>query len=217
MTENGKAGCGCLIFALIVVMVLVGVLMHPLTLRFLANQFCYGDKVFPSEALFVPRFSEDKDGELYTEALREYSAGNGKVIWVEEDTILGVSVGDLVRRMAQGRNVRENAVKTLTAMGEGSTKVEMIEEKFRKLRYRKVIILVPEYASRLFHLLYDSSHDEGRTLYLIKPVVVSYFKKDRWWKDAGSRSILLGEIYRMVSFYAQRLTSAQRDGAKKDQ
>ncbi|MCK7468493.1 MAG: hypothetical protein MZU91_10590, partial [Desulfosudis oleivorans] len=68
------------LFVLIVIMVLTGALIHPISLEFIGNQFQYEDKIFTSDAIFVPRFPEDRNGELYVEAFRDYSAGNGKLI-----------------------------------------------------------------------------------------------------------------------------------------
>ena len=78
MKNEGKAGCGCLIFILVISMVAVGILMHPFTLRLLGGQLRYEDKTVPSDAIFVPNFPEDRNGELYQEAFREYQAGNGR-------------------------------------------------------------------------------------------------------------------------------------------
>jgi hypothetical protein len=193
MRIEGKAGCGCLILILVFFMVFTGVLVHPFTLKFIGNQFKYEDKLFPSEAIFVPRFAEDKNGELYIDAFREHWAGNGKAIWVEEDKIFGISIMDIILKMAKTRGVKETAIKKLEVDAEGRKKVDKIKERFEGMGFKRVIILVPEYASRRFHLLYGSS-EEGKTLYLIKALNVSYFKKDNWWKDGASRIILLREL-----------------------
>ena len=104
MSNKGIAGCGCLIVVLIIIMVLTGALIHPISLRFIGNQFRYEDKIFTSDVIFVPRFPEDRNGELYVEAFRDYSAGNGKLIFMEDDTILGTSIVELVNKMAKARN-----------------------------------------------------------------------------------------------------------------
>ncbi|OPX96732.1 MAG: hypothetical protein A4E58_01648 [Syntrophorhabdus sp. PtaB.Bin006] len=211
MNNRGKAGCGCLVFILIVVMVTTGILMHPLSLRFTANLFRYEDKVFPSSAIFVPRFQEDRAGELYIEAFRDYWAGNGKIIWVEDEKILGTSIIEIIHRMAKARNIREDAVRRLEAGNEQGADIGKIKEWFERLGYRKVIILVPEYASRRFHLLYSSSRDDEKTIFLIKPVSVSYFKKEMWWKDPVSRHVLVNEIYATGSYFLRRFTREEKD------
>jgi len=210
LNNGGKAGCGCLIFILIVVMVATGVFMHPLTLRFIANQFRYEDKIFPSSAIFVPRFQEDKAGELYVEAFRDYWAGNGKVIWIEDEKILGMSIIEMIHGMAKARNVREDAVRRLEVGSEQGADIVRIKERFERLGCTKVIILVPEYASRRFHLLYDSSGDDGRTIFLVKPVSVSYFKKETWWKDPMSRHVLANEIRAAGSYFLRRFTGGSK-------
>jgi hypothetical protein len=36
---------------------------------------------------------------------------------------------------------------------------------------------------------------------MIKPVEVTYFKKDKWWKDGTSRIVFGKEIYELGSYY----------------
>jgi hypothetical protein len=211
MNHRGLAGCGCLIVILVIIMVLTGALIHPITLRFIGNQFRYEDKIFTSDVIFVPRFPEDKNGELYVEAFREYSAGNGKLIFVEDDTILGTSIVELVNRMAKTRNVKEEGVKKIVASGEGLINAQKIKEQIERQGVRKVIILVPEYASRRFHLMFDSSKVEGKTLYLIKPVNVTFFKKDKWWKESNSRGVLTNEVFAIGSYYLQRFKYGEKE------
>jgi hypothetical protein len=211
MNHRGLAGCGCLIVILVIIMVLTGALIHPITLRFMGNQFRYEDKIFTSDVIFVPRFPEDKNGEIYVEAFREYSAGNGKLIFVEDDTILGTSIVELVNRMAKTRNVKEEGVKKIVASGEGLINAQKIKEQIERQGVRKVIILVPEYASRRFHLMFDSSKTDGRTLYLIKPVNVTFFKKDRWWKESNSRGALANEVFAIGSYYLQRFKYGEKE------
>lgn len=202
---KGKAGCGCLIFILIVIMVLTGLFMHPLTLKFLGNRFSYEDKASPSDAIFVPRFPEDKEGELYVEAFRDYWAGKGKIIWVEDDKIFGISIIEMIHRMARSRNIKEDAIRQMDLEGEGQAKAAKARERFHHLKYKTVIVLVPEYASRRFHLLYNSSQNDGKTVFLVKPVSVSSFKRDSWWKDAASRSLMCHEVVSLGSLYLRRL------------
>jgi hypothetical protein len=77
--------------------------------------------------------------------------------------------------------------------------------------FRKVIILVPEYASRRFHLMYGSSKADGRTIYLIKPVPVSFYKKDTWWKESDSRNVLVDESFAIASYYLQRFKYGEKE------
>lgn len=204
MGQHGRVGCGCLIFILIVCMVIAGIFIHPLTLKIIGKQFRYEDKVVQADIIFVPRFIEDKSGELYTESFREYWAGNGKTIFVEEDKIFGVSLTELVQKMAKGRGIKEAVVKGLEADSGEVLKAGRIKEKFAGMGYKKIIIIVPEYASRRFHLLYGSSQGDAKVVYMIKPVPVSFFKMDRWWKESISRLIVIREAYNMGSYYLSR-------------
>lgn len=116
-TGKGKAGCGCLLFVLVLCMVAAGVMVHPFSLKVIAGRFRHEDKLVPCDAIYVPRFSEDKNGELYTEAFREYWAGNGKVIWVEDDRLFGLTMKDIVARMAKERGIKEGALRALDVGG----------------------------------------------------------------------------------------------------
>ncbi|OPY68839.1 MAG: hypothetical protein A4E63_01919 [Syntrophorhabdus sp. PtaU1.Bin050] len=116
--------------------------------------------------------------------------------------------------MAKARNIREDAVRRLEVGNEQETDIGKIKERFEKLGCRKVIVLVPEYASRRFHLLYSSSRDDEKTIFLIKPVSVSYFKKEMWWKDPVSRHVLANEMYVTGSYFLRRFTGGERK--KKD-
>lgn len=217
MNGKGMAGCGCLVFILIVVMVLTGVFMHPLTLKFLGNQFRYEDKTSPSDAIFVPRFPEDRNGELYVEAFRDYWAGNGKVIWVEDEKIFGVSIIEMIHRMGKSRNIKEDAIRKMEISGEGQVKADTTRERFRQLKYKTIIILVPEYASRRYKILYGSSGDDGKTVFRVKPVSVSYFKKDAWWKDSVSRYLMVDELAAIGSGYLHKFGygKEEKDNPKK--
>jgi hypothetical protein len=214
MNNKGLAGCGCLVIVLVVIMVLTGALIHPITLRFMGDQFRYEDKIFTSDAIFVPRFPEDKNGELYVEAFREYSLGNGKVILVEDDTVLGTSVVELVSRMAKTRNLKDGAIRKIVGQGEGLVKAQKMREQVERQGLRKVIVLVPEYASRRFHLMYNSSKTDGKALYLIKPAHMTYFKKDSWWKESDSRDAITNEAFAIGSYFVQRFKYGETE--KKD-
>ena len=119
---KGRAGCGCLIFVLVACMILAGVLVHPFSLRIMAGRFRHEDKVVPCDAIFVPRIPEDKNGEVYAEAFREYWAGDGKAIWVEDDRLFGLGMKDIVGRMAKERGIKEGAVQPLTVEGDDAAK-----------------------------------------------------------------------------------------------
>ena len=201
MNTKGKVGCGCLIFILVVCMVGAGIFMHPFTLKFITNQFRYEDKIFQSDAIFVPRFSEDKSGELYIAAFREFRAGNSKEIWVEDDKLLGMNISEMVLKMAKERGIKEGVIKKIEIDGEGKIKAGKAREYIEKTGAKKVIVVVPEYASRRFHLVFGSPKDDGKVLFLVKPVSVSYFKKDKWWKEPVSRDILLKELPLIGSYY----------------
>ena len=204
MGQHGKIGCGCLIFILIVCMIIAGIFIHPLTLKMIGKQLRYEDKVVQADIIFVPRFIEDKNGELYTESFREYWAGNGKMIFVEEEKIFGVSLAELVQKMAKTRGVKEAVVKGLEADGGEVVRAGRIKEKFAGMGYKKIIVVVPEYASRRFHLLYGSPQGDAKAVYMIRPVTVSFFKMDRWWKEGISRLIVVKEAYDMGSYYCSR-------------
>jgi hypothetical protein len=204
MGQHGKVGCGCLIFILIVCMVIAGIFIHPLTLKMVGKQFRYEDKVVQADIIFVPRFIEDRNGELYTESFRDYWAGNGKAIFVEEDKIFSVSLTELIQKMVKGRGIKESVIKGLEAEGGEVLRAAKIKEKFAGMGYKKIIIIVPEYASRRFHLLYNSSQGDAKVVYMIKPVTVTYFTMDRWWKESTSRFIVMKEFYNMGFYYLAR-------------
>jgi len=211
MNHKGIAGCGCLIVVLIIIMVLTAVLIHPITLRFIGNQFYYEDKIFTSDAIFVPRFQEDRNGELYVESFRDFSVGNGKLILIEDDVILGTSIVELVSKMAKTRNIKEDGIRKIVASGEGLIKTQRIKEQIERQGLKKVIIIVPGYAARRFHLMYDSSKTDGKTIYLIKPVPVTFFNRDKWWKNSDSRGILADEILAIGSYYLQRFKYGEKE------
>jgi len=204
MNNRGRAGCGCLLILLVTFMVFIGISIHPFTLRIIGKQFRYEDKVFKSDVIFVPRFNEDKNGEIYIDAFREYWAGNGNIISIEEDSIMGISMHEIVTRMAKTRGIKAEAIIRLDTKGDAGEKSERIKDAFIKSGAKKVIIMVPEYASRRFHLLYGSSRDKAGIVFIIKPVSVSYFKMDRWWRDSGSRVILFREVCSLCSYYFKR-------------
>lgn len=212
MKRDGKAGCGCLIFVLICFLVGIGLFVHPLSLKFIGNQFRYEDKIFPADALFVPRFDEDKNGELYIEAFREYWAGNGRTIYVEEDKMFGASILEPVHRMAKLRGIKEGAVKKIDLEEDSAAEARKAKKQFAAMGCKRVIILVPEYASRRYHALYGNASKEAKTIYSIKPVPVSYFNRDKWWKDKRSSLILVEELFSMAPLYIDRFKRGEEGG-----
>ncbi len=211
--EKGKAGCGCLLFLLVVCMVVAGVLIHPFSLRVLAGRFIYADRIVPCDAIFVPRFEEDRTGEVYVEAFREYWAGNGKAIWIEEGHVLGLTMKDIVTRMAKARGIKEGVIKAVDIEGDDRAKAEEVKETLAKQGIRRVVLVVPQYASRRFHLLYDSEGPRagGSPLFLVKPVEVPYFKADKWWKDDLSRGVMEHELYELSLLYVNRFKPGAKD------
>jgi hypothetical protein len=212
MTGNrkGKAGCGCLLFIVIVCLVLAALLVHPFSLRMLTGLLIYQDKIVPSDALVVPWFLEDKSGELYQEAFREFWAGNGKMIYVEDGQVLGMSRKELVARMAKQRGIKEDVVKGLEISPEDRALVSKLRERLAQLGVKKAIILVPEYASRWFHLLYGSEDGNERVVFLVKPVTLSYFKRDKWWANEFSRYGMQRELYDWGSLCLSRFKYGQK-------
>lgn len=204
MNNKGRVGCGCLIFILVVCMVGAGIFMHPITLKFIANQFSYEDKIFQSDVIFVPRFLEDKNGEIYIATFREFWSGNGKAIWVEDDKLLEMSISEMVLKMAKERGIKDGVIKKVEIDGEGKTKAGKTKEYIKKTGVKKVIVMVPEYASRRFHMSFGSTENDGKVLFLIKSVSVSYFKKDKWWKEPVSRDIILKELFLIGSYYLDK-------------
>ncbi|HOJ42685.1 MAG TPA: hypothetical protein PK800_01065 [Syntrophorhabdaceae bacterium] len=201
MNNKGKAGCGCLFILLVIIMVFIGLFIHPFTLKIIGKQFRYEDKIFKSDVIFVPYFSEDKFGDTYIEAFREYYAGNGRAIWIEDDKVLGASVFDIVIQLAKARGIKENVIFKVDLDKDEKARAEKIKNLFVKSGVKKVIVIVPEYASKRFHLLFN---EEERLTFIIKPVQVFYFKMDRWWKDGVSRQLLFREACEIGSIYFQR-------------
>jgi len=201
MGSKGKAGCGCLLGILVTIMILVGVLFHPVSLKFMAKQFRYEDKIVPADAIFVPRFPEDRNGELYVQAFREYFDGNGKALYIEDDKVLGIDVSDLLSRMAKERGIKQGVIKPVHPGNDREKSTAVLKEKLRATGLKKVIVIVPGYVSRRYHYMYDSSRQEDAVLYMIKPVQVSYFRPDVWWRDDLSRSLMAREFYASLVYY----------------
>lgn len=204
----GRAGCGCLIMMLVVFLVIAALMMHPFSLRLLADRLIYKDAIVTSDAIVAPYFPEDKNGELFMDAFREFWAGNGKFILVEEQRVFGLSLTELVRSLAKERGIREPVIKKLDVGFEAPANPLRLREKVAALRLKKVIVVVPDYASRRFHTAFNLSKDE-KTIYLIRPVSMSYFSKERWWRNAATRGIVASEIYDTLSLHTGRLASGK--------
>jgi hypothetical protein len=214
LNNKGKAGCGCLIFLLVLCMVLVALFIHPVSLKFLAGRLVFADPIVPSDALYVPRFLEDKNGEVYLDAFKEYLAGNGKAICIEDDQVLGVSIKEIVGRMAKQRGIKEDAIKKVEVGIEGEAAAAKVQEFFSRLGAKKVIILVPEYASRRFHLMFGDADSPGKVIFLVKPVPVSYFKKEKWWGNESSRAAIQREGYSLGAVLFSRFKYGAQDNQK---
>jgi hypothetical protein len=216
--QKGRIGCGCLLFLLVLCIVLAGALIHPYSLKVIGNRFHYADKILTADVVFVPRFPEDRNGEVYTEAFREYWAGNGKSIWIEDDMVFGFTMKDIVTRMAKERGIKEGAIKALELSGDDLAKAAGAREVLAKYGVTKVILVVPEYASRRFHTLYGSEgpHQGNGVLFFIKPVDVSYFKADKWWRNDVSRTMIMRELYRFGALYLNRFKFGDRGDSRKE-
>jgi hypothetical protein len=208
---RGKAGCGCLLFIVIACMVLAAALVHPFSLRMLTSLLVYQDKIFPADVLVVPRFLEDRNGELYQEAFREFWAGNGKMIYVEDDQVLGVSVKEIVGRMAKQRGIKEDVIRKLDTSSEDKADVSRVRERLAQVGVKKAILIVPEYASKRFHLLYGLEGPNDKVIFLVKPVTVSYFKREKWWANEFSRTAMQRELYVLGSYYLNRFKYGQKN------
>ena len=186
---------------LVACIVTAGLAVHPFSLRMVGKWLRYEDKIVPGDLILVPRFPEDKDGELYVEAFKEFWAGNGKEIVIEEDRLLGLSLKELVQKMAKERGIKDGAIRAIEARGRSDVKAARIKAALLKNGARKIIVLAPSYGSQLLHQLYGSNDrpSDGSLMCLVKPVDVSYFKKDSWWKNHFSRSLAFREVYAMVS------------------
>lgn len=204
---TGRAGCGCLVIVLAVFLVIAGLSMHPFSLRLLGDRLIYRDPIVTSDAILVPCVPEDKNGELFMDAFREFWAGNGKFILIEEQRVFGLSLTELVQRLAKERGIKEPVVKKLDVGFETSGDPVRLKQKVSALQLKKVIVIVPDYASRRFRVAFDSPQDGEKTLYLIRPVSMSYFSRERWWKNGATRGILASEVYKTLSLYLGRFTA----------
>jgi len=212
--SKGGVGCGCLVFIVVLVIILSGLLIHPFSLRLIGSRFYYADKIMPANAIYVPRFPEDKNGEVYVDAFHEFWSGNGKLIWIENDHIFGFSLKDIIARMASERRIKEDAVRSLDVEGDDLVKATQVKRAFSKLGYSKVVVVVPDYASRRFHRLYDLKEGSKGTVFLIKPVRVSYFKPEQWWKDGFSRKLVGHELSEMALYFVHGFKGSNKESAQ---
>lgn len=203
MNDKGKAGCGCLVGVLVIVMVVAGLAFHPLSLKSFAKYLRYEDPILTADAIFVPRFGEDRNGELYSDAFREYFAGNGRAIYVEDHKMPGKDVGSTLSEMARARGVKENVVRMVPSGETYEGRAPVAKERLKKAGLKKVIVIVPEYASRPYHMMY--SRNTGGVVYMIKPLKVSYFQSDSWWRDDLSRGLMAREVYHVLEQYYDTL------------
>jgi len=215
---RGMIGCGCLLFVLVVCMILAGVLVHPYSLKLLGNRFYYQDRIMPADVIFVPRFVEDKDGELYTEAFRQYWEGNGKSIWIEDDRVFGFAIKDIVTRMAHERGVKPGIIRSIELSGDDLAKAARVKEVLAKQGIRKAVLVVPEYSSRRYHSTYSAEDSGGARpiVFFVKSVHVPYFHGDKWWRDDVSRTVMMREFYRLVMLRVDRFKYGNRGATEKE-
>jgi hypothetical protein len=199
-------------------MILAAALIHPFSLRFLGNRFHYQDRITSADIIFVPRFVEDKAGEVYTDAFRQFWEGNGRSIWVEDDFVFGFTMKDIVIRMAQQRGIKASAIHSVGLSGDDSAKASQGREVFAKQGIRRVVLVVPEYASRRYHSLYSSegSGAGDSIVFLVKPVDVPYFRSDKWWRNNESRSIMMREICRLGSMTLSHIGFGSKGDNRKE-
>jgi len=81
---------------------------------------------------------------------------------------------------------------------------------------KKIVLVVPGYASKRYQLLYGPAKADDSMLVLVKPVSVSYFKADKWWSDDLSRTLMGREFYRMGQFYIRRFTHDEKGDSGKE-
>jgi hypothetical protein len=205
--QSGRTGCGCLIFVLVLCILIAAACIHPFSLRLMAGRLSYSDNIIAADVILVPRFSEDKNGELFTEAFREYWAGNGKSILVEEDKVFGFSMKDIVSKMAKERGVKENAIRAISTKGNDKEKIDQIKGFIKKQGIKRILVIAPSYCSRRLHYIFrsDDASSKKAAIFLIKSTDVSYFEKENWWKSGLSRSLAAKELYRLSALYISHI------------
>lgn len=200
MKEKGRIGCGCLTL-LVIVLVAAAVSVHPLTLRFIGSRFEYADKISSAEVILVPFFTEDRQGELHTEAIREFLSGAGRKILVEDGPLFTTTVYRLFLQMAKERGVKERDTSAIETRGDLEERIAQMETFLNRKGIKSVLFLSPSYASLRLHLLL---RDREEIKFFVKPCAVMYFRKDTWWKDPLSRSLLVKEMSAICSYYLRR-------------
>jgi hypothetical protein len=118
--------------------------------------------------------------------------------------------------MAKQRGVKEDIVKGMEIRLEEKASVPKVRERLARAGVRRAILIVPEYASERFHMLYSSGGQSDNILFLVKPVNVSYFKREKWWANEFSRAALQNELYGIGSFYFSRFKYGQSEREEKD-
>jgi hypothetical protein len=202
MGIKGKVGCGCLIGILVVIMILAGVSIHPVSLRFVGKSFRYEDKIVPADAVFVPRFAEDHNGELYVEAFREYFSGNGKVVYIENDKVLGTDIHDLVSRLAKSRGIKDSVTKPLYAGDMGDGKTAFFKQKLKEAGLKKVIASWSRNTRRDdITQMYDPTRDGGAVLYMIKPQRSAISGRTDGGGMSCRASLMAREFYASLLYY----------------
>jgi hypothetical protein len=209
MKQRGRIGCGCLTL-IVIALIAVAISLHPATLRFVGKRFEYADKAVSAQAIVVPFFVEDRQGELHSEAIREFFSGSAKKIFVEDAPIFRTRIYKLFLLMAKERGVKERDTEAIETEGDLAQRMLRIEAFLYKRGVRTALLLCPSYASLRLHVL---TKERERVRFFIRPCPVSYFEKQTWWKDPLSRSLLVKEASAICAHYLQRF----KYGAKREE
>jgi hypothetical protein len=129
--------------------------------------------------------------------------------------VLGLSVTEIVARMAKQRGIKEDMVRKLETPADGAAYAAAVKAGFARLGLKKVIIVVPEYASRRYHLLFGPDGTQDAVLFLVKPVTMSYFKRDKWWATEAARTAMQRELYALGTFYFDRFKYGEKTDSQK--
>jgi hypothetical protein len=135
---------------------------------------------------------------------------------VEDDRLFGFGMKDMVGRMAKERGIKEGAVHALAVEGNDAAKAQRARAELLKQGIKKIVLVVPGYASKRYQLLYTPAKGEDSMLVLVKPVSVSYFKADKWWSDDLSRTLMGREFYRTGLFCIKRFTHDEKGDSGKE-
>ena len=104
----------------------------------------------------------------------------------------------------------------LTVEGDDAAKAQAARAALLKQGIKKIVLVVPGYASKRYQLLYGSAKADDSMLVLVKPVSVSYFKADKWWSDDLSRTLMGREFYRTGLFYIKRFKHDEKGDSGKE-